>query len=212
MPLNLSETAVEIACLDLEGVLVPEIWINVARKTGIDALLATTRDIPDYDVLMTQRLRILDEHGLKIDDIQEVIEGLGPLDGAVDFLDWLKSEFQVVILSDTFYEFAKPLMRQLGWPTLFCHRLGIAPDGKVEAYHLRMPDQKREAVKRFHELKFKVIASGDSYNDTSMLGEADQGILFCPPQNVIDEFPQFPVATDYDQLRTAFVEAREAIR
>lgn len=212
MPLNLSETAVEIACLDLEGVLVPEIWINVARKTGIDALLATTRDIPDYDVLMTQRLRILDEHGLKIDDIQEVIEGLGPLDGAVDFLDWLKSEFQVVILSDTFYEFAKPLMRQLGWPTLFCHRLGIAPDGRVEAYHLRMPDQKREAVKRFHELKFKVIASGDSYNDTSMLGEADQGILFCPPQNVIDEFPQFPVATDYDQLRTAFVEAREAIR
>ncbi|MCB1207240.1 MAG: bifunctional phosphoserine phosphatase/homoserine phosphotransferase ThrH [Verrucomicrobiae bacterium] len=202
----------EIACLDLEGVLVPEIWINVARKTGIDALLATTRDIPDYDVLMTQRLRILDEHGLKIDDIQEVIEGLGPLDGAVDFLDWLKSEFQVVILSDTFYEFAKPLMRQLGWPTLFCHRLGIAPDGRVEAYHLRMPDQKREAVKRFHELKFKVIASGDSYNDTSMLGEADQGILFCPPQNVIDEFPQFPVATDYDQLRTAFVEAREAIR
>ena len=212
MPLNLSETAVEIACLDLEGVLVPEIWINVARKTGIDALLATTRDIPDYDVLMTQRLRILDEHGLKIDDIQEVIEGLGPLDGAVDFLDWLKSEFQVVILSDTFYEFAKPLMRQLGWPTLFCHRLGIAPDGKVEAYHLRMPDQKREAVKRFHELKFKVIASGDSYNDTSMLGEADQGILFCPPQNVIDEFPQFPVATDYDQLRAAFIEAREAIR
>ena len=212
MPLNLSETAVEIACLDLEGVLVPEIWINVARKTGIDALLATTRDIPDYDVLMTQRLRILDEHGLKIDDIQEVIEGLGPLDGAVDFLDWLKSEFQVVILSDTFYEFAKPLMRQLGWPTLFCHRLGIAPDGKVEAYHLRMPDQKREAVKRFHELKFKVIASGDSYNDTSMLAEADQGILFCPPQNVIDEFPQFPVATDYDQLRAAFIEAREAIR
>ena len=141
-----------------------------------------------------------------------MIEGLGPLDGAVDFLDWLKSEFQVVILSDTFYEFAKPLMRQLGWPTLFCHRLGIAPDGRVEAYHLRMPDQKREAVKRFHELKFKVIASGDSYNDTSMLGEADQGILFCPPQNVIDEFPQFPVATDYDQLRTAFVEAREAIR
>lgn len=212
MPLNLSETAVEIACLDLEGVLVPEIWINVARKTGIDALLATTRDIPDYDVLMTQRLRILDEHGLKIDDIQEVIEGLGPLDGAVDFLDWLKSEFQVVILSDTFYEFAKPLMRQLGWPTLFCHRLGIAPDGRVQAYHLRMPDQKREAVKRFHELKFKVIASGDSYNDTSMLAEADRGILFCPPQNVIDEFPQFPVATDYDQLRAAFIEAREAIR
>lgn len=212
MPLNQPAKTVEIACLDLEGVLVPEIWINVAHKAGIDALLATTRDIPDYDVLMTQRLRILDEHGLKIGDIQEVIDGLGPLEGAVDFLDWLKSEFQVVILSDTFYEFAKPLMRQLGWPTLFCHKLGITPEGRVEAYHLRMPDQKREAVKRFHELKFKVIAAGDSYNDTNMLGEADRGILFCPPQNVIDEFPQFPVATDYEQLRAAFLEARKAIR
>ncbi len=212
MPLNQPAKTVEIACLDLEGVLVPEIWINVAHKTGIDALLATTRDIPDYDVLMTQRLRILDEHGLKIGDIQEVIDGLGPLEGAVDFLEWLKSEFQVVILSDTFYEFAKPLMRQLGWPTLFCHKLGITPEGRVEAYHLRMPDQKREAVKRFHELKFKVIAAGDSYNDTNMLGEADRGILFCPPQNVIDEFPKFPVATDYEQLRAAFLEAREAIR
>lgn len=206
------DTTVEIACLDLEGVLVPEIWINVAQKTGIDTLLATTRDIPDYDVLMTQRLRILDEHGLKIGDMQEVIDSLGPLDGALEFLDWLKSEFQVVILSDTFYEFAKPLMRQLGYPTLFCHRLGIAEDGRIEAYHLRMPDQKREAVKRFHELKFKVIAAGDSYNDTSMLGEADRGILFCPPQNVIDEFPQFPVTTDYGQLKAAFLEARAALR
>ncbi len=199
---------VQIACLDLEGVLVPEIWINVARKTGIDALLATTRDIPDYDVLMTQRLRILDEHGLKIGDIQEVIDGLGPLEGAVEFLDWLKSEFQVVILSDTFYEFAKPLMRQLGWPTLFCHKLGLAADGRVEAYHLRMPDQKREAVKRLHELKFQVVAAGDSYNDTSMLSEADRGILFRPPQNVIEEFPQFPVVTDYAGLKEAFLKAR----
>ena len=203
---------VEIACLDLEGVLVPEIWINVAQKTGIDALLATTRDIPDYDVLMTQRLRILDEHGLKIGDVQEVIDSLGPLDGALDFLEWLKSEFQVVILSDTFYEFAKPLMRQLGYPTLFCHRLGITADGRIEAYHLRMPDQKREAVKRFHELKFKVIAAGDSYNDTSMLGEADRGILFCPPQNVIAEFPQLPVAMDYAQLKAEFLEGRAAVR
>ncbi len=202
----------EIACLDLEGVLVPEIWINVAQKTGIDALLATTRDIPDYDVLMTQRLRILDEHDLKIQDVQEVIDSLGPLDGALEFLDWLKSEFQVVILSDTFYEFAKPLMRQLGYPTLFCHRLGITSDGRIEAYHLRMPDQKREAVKRFHELKFKVIAAGDSYNDTTMLAEADRGILFCPPQNVIDEFPQFPVTMDYGQLKAAFLEARAALR
>lgn len=202
----------EIACLDLEGVLIPEIWINVAQKTGIDELLATTRDIPDYDVLMTQRLRILDEHNLKIQDIQEVIDGLGPLEGAKDFLDWLKTEFQVVILSDTFYEFADPLMRQLGNPTLFCHKLGISEEGKVEAYHLRMPDQKREAVKRFHELNFKVIASGDSYNDTTMLGEADRGILFCPPQKVIDEFPQYPVATNYDELKEAFLEARAAIR
>ncbi len=201
----------QLACLDLEGVLVPEIWINVARQTGIDALLATTRDIPDYDVLMTQRLRILAEHGLKIGDLQAVIDGLGPLEGAVGFLDWLKSEFQVVILSDTFYEFAKPLMRQLGWPTLFCHRLGIAPDGRIEAYHLRLPDQKREAVKRFHELKFRVIAAGDSYNDTSMLAEADRGILFRPPQNVVAEFPQFPVAQDYAELREAFLEARAAL-
>jgi len=203
---------VEIACLDLEGVLVPEIWINVAQKTGIDALLATTRDIPDYDVLMTQRLRILDEQGLKIQDVQEVIDSLGPLEGALEFLEWIKSEFQVVILSDTFYEFARPLMRQLGYPTLFCHRLGIAADGRIEAYHLRMPDQKREAVKRFHELRFKVIAAGDSYNDTSMLAEADRGILFCPPQNVIDEFPQFPVTMDYGQLKMAFIEARAAIQ
>lgn len=202
----------EIACLDLEGVLIPEIWINVAQKTGIDELLATTRDIPDYDVLMTQRLRILDEHDLKIQDIQEVIDGLGPLEGAKDFLDWLKSEFQVVILSDTFYEFAAPLMKQLGYPTLFCHKLGISDDGKVEAYHLRMPDQKREAVKRFHELNFKVIASGDSYNDTTMLSEADRGILYSPPQNVIDEFPQFPVTTNYEELRSAFLEARASIR
>ena len=201
----------QIACLDLEGVLIPEIWINVARKTGIDELLATTRDIPDYDVLMTQRLRILEENNLTIHDIQEVIDELGPLEGAKDFLDWLKSEFQVVILSDTFYEFAKPLMRQLDFPTLFCHRLGIGENGEVESYHLRMPDQKREAVKRFHELNFQAIAAGDSYNDTTMLSEADRGILYCPPQNVIDEFPQFPVATDYEQLKAEFLKAREEL-
>ena len=202
----------EIACLDLEGVLIPEIWINFAQKTGIDDLLATTRDIPDYDALMRQRLDILHRNGLKIQDFQEVIDGLGPLEGAKDFLDWLKSEFQVVILSDTFYDFAGPFMRQLDYPTLFCHRLGISEEGKVDDYHLRMPDQKREAVKRFQELKFDVIAAGDSYNDTTMLGEADRGILFCPPQNVIDEFPQFPVATDYDQLKAEFIAARAAIR
>jgi len=202
----------EIACLDLEGVLIPEIWINVAKKTGVDDLLVTTRDIPDYDVLMTRRLRILEENNLTIREIEDVIDGLGPLEGAKEFLDWLKSEFQVVILSDTFYEFAKPLMRQLDFPTLFCHRLGIAGDGRIESYHLRMPDQKREAVKRFHELNFRVVAAGDSYNDTTMLGEADRGILFRPPENVIEEFPQFPVTRDYDELRSAFERAREEIR
>lgn len=202
----------EIACLDLEGVLIPEIWINVAEKTGIKELLATTRDIPDYDVLMRQRLDILAANDLTIHDVQGVIDTLSPLDGAKEFLDWLKSEFQVIILSDTFYEFADPLMRQLDYPTLFCHKLGIDEQGTITDYHLRMPDQKREAVKRFHEINFKVIAAGDSYNDTTMLGEADQGILFCPPQNVIDEFPQFPVATDYEMLKAEFLKARDEIR
>ena len=200
-----------IACLDLEGVLVPEIWIGVAERTGIEALRATTRDIPDYDVLMRQRLRILDEHGIKIDQFQAVIGEMGPLEGAREFLEWLKERFQVVILSDTFYEFAAPLMRQLGNPTLFCHRLSIDGTGRIADYHLRMPDQKRASVRAFHDIAFKVIAAGDSYNDTTMLSEADRGILFCPPQNVIDEFPQFPVTTDYDQLRAAFLAAAEAI-
>ncbi|MDF1812634.1 MAG: bifunctional phosphoserine phosphatase/homoserine phosphotransferase ThrH [Verrucomicrobiales bacterium] len=202
----------EIACLDLEGVLIPEIWINFAERTGIDELLATTRDIPDYDELMTQRLRILDEHGLKIHQIQEVIESLTPLDGAREFLDWLRETMQVVILSDTFYEFAAPFMKQLGYPTLFCHNLTISGDGKVESYNLRMPDQKREAVLRFRELNFHTIAAGDSYNDTTMLGEADQGILFCPPENVIEEFPQYPVTRNYDELRSEFEKAREVLR
>lgn len=200
-----------VACLDLEGVLIPEIWIGVAESTGIEALRVTTREIPDYDELMTRRLGILAEHGIGISEFQKVIAGLSPLDGAKDFLDWLKSEFQVVILSDTFYEFAKPLMEQLDYPTLFCHRLGISAGGMIESYHLRMPDQKREAVQRFHELNFQVIAAGDSYNDTTMLGEADRGILFRPPQVVIDEFPQFPVATDYAQLRAEFEKARSEL-
>ena len=194
----------QIACLDLEGVLVPEIWINVAKRTGVDALRATTRDIPDYDVLMTQRLKILSDHHLKLADIQEVITGMGPLDGAREFLDELRECFQVIILSDTFYEFAAPLMKQLGHPTLFCHRLSVDEEGRVVDYHLRLPDQKREAVKALHRLEFQVIAVGDSYNDTTMLSEADAGILFCPPQNVIDEFPQFPVATSYCELMNDF--------
>ncbi|QHI69235.1 bifunctional phosphoserine phosphatase/homoserine phosphotransferase ThrH [Tichowtungia aerotolerans] len=201
----------QIACLDLEGVLVPEIWINVAELTGIDELRATTRDIPDYDVLMRQRLKILDEHNLKLADIQKVIAGMGPLEGAKEFLDELRHHFQVIILSDTFYDFAAPLMKQLGHPTLFCHRLGIDDAGRVADYHLRMPDQKREAVISLHRLRFQVIAAGDSYNDTSMLSEADAGILFCPPQNVIDEFPQFPVAVTYEELMAAFKKASTEI-
>ncbi len=200
------------ACLDLEGVLVPEIWINVAERTGIDALRITTRDEPDYDVLMKRRLEILAEQGLTLADIQQVIGTLQPLDGAREFLDDLRERFQVLILSDTFYEFADPLMRQLGRPTLLCHSLGIDDEGRIVDYHLRMPDQKRQAVIRLHELRFKVIAAGDSYNDTSMLGEADAGILFSPPDNVIEEFPQFPVTRSYTELRNAFEEGATQCR
>jgi len=198
---------VKIACLDLEGVLIPEIWINVAERTGIDALRRTTRDEPDYDVLMKYRLGILAEHGLRLGDIQDVIAGMHPLEGAPAFLEWLKQHFQLVILSDTFYEFADPLMAQLGRPTLFCHRLESDSAGRVVDYHLRLDDQKRKAVRAFRDLAFEVIAAGDSYNDTNMLSEANTGILFRPPENVIREFPQFPVTTSYDELRAAFIEA-----
>lgn len=199
----------ELACLDLEGVLIPEIWINFAERTGIDELRATTRDIPDYDVLMKQRLGILEQHKLGLADIQDVISGLSPLPGAKDCLDWLRNHFQVVILSDTFYEFAEPLMRQLGFPTLFCHKLEMNDAGMIVDYHLRQADPKRKAVQAFHGLNFRIIATGDSYNDTTMLEEADAGILFCPPQNVIDEFPQFPVAKSYAELQAEFAKASE---
>jgi phosphoserine/homoserine phosphotransferase len=198
---------VEIACLDLEGVLVPEIWINVAKRTGIEALKATTRDIPDYDVLMKQRLAILKQHNLGLPDIQAVIADMGPMEGALEFVDWLRERFQVVILSDTFYEFAQPLMRQLGWPALLCHRLEVNAQGQVTDYILRQKDPKREAVKAFHALNYRVIAAGDSYNDTSMLSEAEAGILFKAPQNVIAEFPQFPAVHSYEELKAEFVKA-----
>lgn len=191
----------KIVCLDLEGVLVPEIWITFAERTGIPELRRTTRDEPNYDTLMKYRLGILSQHGLGLPDIQTVIGEMGPMDGARAFLDQLREDYQVVILSDTFYEFAHPLMRQLGWPTLFCHSLEADASGMLVNYHLRMPDQKREAVKRFKELNFTVVAAGDSYNDTAMLGEAHAGILFHPPENVVREFPQFPVTRDFDALR-----------
>jgi phosphoserine / homoserine phosphotransferase len=201
----------QIICLDLEGVLIPEIWIGFAEKTGIEQLRLTTRDIPDYDVLMNQRLAILREHGLGLHEIQEVIDRLDPLPGARDFLDRLREEFQVILLSDTFYEFAMPLMRKLGWPTLFCHKLSVAHDGSIANYLLRIKDPKRKAVKSLHDLNFKVIASGDSYNDTNMLSEADAGILFCAPENVIREFPQFPVVTTYEDLYAEIRKASSAV-
>lgn len=191
----------EIVCLDLEGVLVPEIWINFAKRTGIKELEATTRDIPDYDVLMKQRLRILDEHKLGLNDIQAVIADMGPLPGAPEFVEWVREHFQLIILSDTFYEFAHPLMRQLGWPTIMCHKLDVSAEGRITNYLLRQPDQKRMAVKSLHALNYKVVAAGDSYNDIGMLSEADKGILFDAPANVIREFPQFTVTTNYEELK-----------
>lgn len=199
----------EVACLDLEGVLVPEIWIAFAERTGIAELRATTRDIPDYNVLMRRRLALLDHHQLRIDDIQEVIATLAPLPGAIDFIAWLRERFQVVILSDTFYEFSQPLMRQLGWPTLFCHRLVTDASGRVVDYRLRQEDPKRAAVKALHSLNYRVLAAGDSYNDTTMLAEADVGFLIHAPQNVIDEFPQFRPVDTLEALKAAFVEASD---
>ncbi len=190
-----------LACLDLEGVLIPEIWIAFAEKTGIDKLRLTTRDIPDYDELMKGRLKILDEHNLKLDDIQKVIKEIKPMDGAYEFLNWLKSEFQVIILSDTFYQFAGPLMQQLDYPTLFCNSLVVDSNGKIVNYQLRQHDGKTKAVAALKSLNFKVVASGDSYNDTGMLKEADAGIFFCPPESITKEFPQFPVTHNYKMLK-----------
>ncbi|MAC47341.1 MAG: bifunctional phosphoserine phosphatase/homoserine phosphotransferase ThrH [Oceanospirillum sp.] len=197
----------ELACLDLEGVLIPEIWIAFAEKTGIEELKATTRDIPDYDVLMKQRLRILDENGLKLPDIQAVIAELEPLEGAKEFVEWLRERFQLVILSDTFYEFAAPLMKQLGYPTLLCHKLEVDEEGRITDYTLRQRDPKRQSVRAFQLLNYRVIAAGDSYNDTTMLAQAEEGILFHAPDNVIAEFPQFPAVHSYEDLKDEFLRA-----
>jgi len=199
---------VEIACLDLEGVLIPEIWIEFAEKVGVEELKATTRDIPDYDVLMKQRLAILEKHGLGVNEIQEVISTMSPLDGAADFLNWLRERFQVVILSDTFYQFAGPFMAKLGYPTLLCHNLIIDDEsGKVVDYKLRQADPKRQAVIGFKSMYYRCIAAGDSYNDTAMLDEAHAGILFRAPDNVIEEFPQYPVARTYEDFKKEFLKA-----
>ena len=196
-----------LACLDLEGVLVPEIWINVAKKTGISELRLTTRDIADYDLLMKRRLAILDQHGLTLPDIQAVMATMEPLEGASEFLAWLRERCQVIILSDTFYEFAQPLMQRLAYPTLFCNRLEVDQKGRIVNYHLRQPDQKRRSVIALKGLQFLVIAAGDSYNDTSMLAEADSGIFFRPPDAISKEFPQFPVTQTYAELKEALRKA-----
>jgi len=190
-----------IVCSDLEGVFVPEIWINVAEKTGIKELRLTTRDISDYDVLMKRRLAILDENGIKIDDIKAVIATMNPLGGAVEFLNWLRSRTQIIVVSDTFDQFARPLMEKLGWPTLFCHTLSIAPDGFISDYVLRQKDAKREALIALKNLNYSTIGVGDSYNDISMLKAADSGILFNPPDNVKTEYPEFPVTFNYEELK-----------
>ncbi|HMS82949.1 MAG TPA: bifunctional phosphoserine phosphatase/homoserine phosphotransferase ThrH [Nitrospira sp.] len=194
-----------VVCLDLEGVLVPEIWINVARKTGIDELKITTREMPDYDQLMKQRLGILDRRGVKIAQIQDVIAEMGPLEGATAFLDWLRERSQVIILSDTFYQFAQPLMRLLGYPTLFCNQLDIDPGGRIVNYHMRMQNPKKRAVASLKALNFFTMAAGDSYNDLGMLGEADKGFFFRPPDHLPKEFPAFPVSQTYGELQEWFL-------
>lgn len=197
----------EAVCFDLEGVLVPEVWIEFSRISGIDELRATTRDVPDYRQLMNQRLRLLREHELGLRDIQRVVAQMSPMPGARDLIDWLRERFQVFILSDTFYEFAGPLMSQLGWPTLFCNRLEVDAEGGVVDYHIRQDDQKRQVIKALAGLQYFTVAIGDSYNDTAMLSEADRGILFRPPQRVIDEFPQYPVVQEYDELKELICQA-----
>lgn len=195
-----------IVCSDLEGVFVPEIWINVAEKTGIKELRLTTRDISDYDVLMKRRLAILDENRLKLDDIRAVIATMNPLEGAVEFLNWLRMRTQIIVVSDTFDQFARPLMEKLGWPTLFCHTLSISPDGCITDYVLRQKDAKREAVLALKHLNYRTIGMGDSYNDISMLKAADSGILFNPPDNVKNEYPEFPVTFSYEELKSSIEE------
>jgi len=196
----------KIVCLDMEGVLTPEIWIAFSEATGIPELRRTTRDEPDYNRLMRGRMAILDQHGLKLPDIQRVIAGMHPLDGARDFLDRLRAEEQVIILSDTFYQFAAPLLRQLGQPTLFCNDLVVDPEGRVVDYRLRVPDGKRRAVVSLREIGFDVRAGGDSYNDTSMLSAANRGVLFRCPDNVAREFPQFRRTDTYEELWQSLLE------
>jgi len=194
-----------IVCSDLEGVFVPEVWINVAEKTGIEELKRTTRDEPDYNLLMRSRMKILDQHGLKLHDIQQVIAQIRPLPGAIELIQWVRERTQLIVVSDTFIQFADPLMKQLGRPTLFCHSLVMDETNRITDFMLRQPDPKRKTVEALQGLKYQVIAMGDSYNDISMLQQADVGILFCPPQNVIQDYPEFPVVTNYEELKAILI-------
>ncbi|WP_319575152.1 bifunctional phosphoserine phosphatase/homoserine phosphotransferase ThrH [uncultured Desulfobacter sp.] len=191
----------KILVADLEGVFLPEIWINVAEKTGIEELKLTTRDISDYDVLMTKRLSILDEHNLTLKDIQDVIATLDPLDGAKQMLDWIRKQTQIIILSDTFEEFAGPLMEKLDFPALLCHSLTVDATDRITGYNLRIDNQKARAVKALQGLNYHVIAFGDSYNDTGMILEADQGFFFKPPESITKDFPDIPITRSYDELK-----------
>jgi phosphoserine/homoserine phosphotransferase len=191
----------KIICADMEGIFTPEIWIRVAKKTGIEELKLTTRDISDYDVLMKKRLGILAGNGLKLKDITDVIETMDPLEGALDFLNWAREQTQIVVVSDTYVEFARPLLRKLGWPTLFCNTLTIAPDGSITNYNLRQQDGKRKTVLSLRRLNYHILAVGDSYNDITMLKEADAGVLFKPPENVRNEYPELPATYNYDELK-----------
>ena len=190
-----------LVCSDLEGVFVPEVWINVAEKTGIPELRLTTRDVPDYNVLMKSRIKILEEKGLKLKDIQNVIAQIRPLDGALDFIAWLKERTQLIVVSDTFIQFADPLMKQLGRPTLFCHSLVIDDQDRIIDYKLRQKDPKRRTAEALQGMNYQVIGMGDSYNDISMLKQSEVGILFRPPQNVINDYPELPVTTNYEEVK-----------
>lgn len=194
-----------VVCSDLEGVFVPEVWINVAEKTGIPELRLTTRDVPDYNVLMRSRIKILEEKGLKLKDIRDVIAQIRPLEGALEFINWLKERTQFIVVSDTFIQFAEPLMKQLGRPTLFCHSLVIDSEDRIIDYKLRQKDPKRKTVEAIQGLQYQVIAMGDSYNDISMLKQSEVGILFRPPRNVINDHPELPVVQDYEELKKILV-------
>lgn len=200
----------KVLCLDLEGVLIPEIWQAVAERTGIEALQKTTRDIPVYDDLMQMRLQVLAEHDITLSQIAAVIDTLEPLPGAAQFLDWARARFQVAIISDTFYPFAKPFMAKLGWPLLLCHQLEVRSDRIVD-YHIRQPDPKRHSVQAFQALRYQVLAAGDSFNDLSMLEEADLGCWFCAPEAISSQYPAHAVANDYGELQTVLTEADQAL-